>query len=146
MSHLPYRGIVAIPNDPSNEARALLLFQKYGVITLKEGVSTLASTRDIVENPQQLRFKELDAAQLPRVLPDAELVAITNDFITSAKLSIQEALIKEDKDSPYANIIVIRIKDKADPAFNQLMDVMHSNEVRDKTMQLFPKGAAIPAW
>lgn len=146
MSHLPYRGIVAIPNDPSNEARALLLLQKYGVITLKEGVSTLASTRDIVENPQQLRFKELDAAQLPRVLPDAELVAITNDFITSAKLSIQEALIKEDKDSPYANIIVIRIKDKADPAFNQLMDVMHSNEVRDKTMQLFPKGAAIPAW
>lgn len=138
--------IVAIPNDPSNEARALLLLQKAGLISLKSGVGVLATVNDIVSNSLHLQFKLLDAAQLPRVLKDADLVAITNDYVSNAGLSIKDALLKEGADSLYANVIVVNIQYKNNPLFKELIAVMHSKSVLDKTETLFPNGAAIPAW
>lgn len=143
---LQSNAIVAIPNDPSNEARALLLMQKQNLITLKQNVSTLATTRDIIKNPKHLQFKLLDAASLPRVLKDADLVAITNDYVQAAGLSITQALLKEDADSLYANIIAVRESDQDKPILQELAAVMHSKKVRMATEKIFPNKSAIPAW
>ncbi|TAK75477.1 MAG: D-methionine ABC transporter permease MetI [Gammaproteobacteria bacterium] len=146
LSALKTGDIIALPNDPSNEARSLLLLQKAGLITLNPRIGTLATINDIVENPKHLQFKLLDAAQLPRVLQDAALVAITNDYVGPAGLDIHQALLKEGPDSLYANVIVVRKADQHNPAFQQLTAVMHSRSVVEETKKIFPNGAAIAAF
>ena len=143
---IPEGGLVAIPNDPSNGGRALLILQKAGLIALKPNVGVYATINDITSNSRHLQFKLLDAAQLPRVLRDADLVAITNDFVGPAGLSIKQALIKEGADSPYANLIVVRKRDKAKPILQKLITIMHSQPVVNETKKIFPDGAAIEAW
>jgi D-methionine transport system substrate-binding protein len=139
-------AIVAIPNDPSNEARALLLLQKAGLIVLKQHADGSVSLHDVIRNPKQLQLKTMDAAQLPRALQDADLVALTNDYLAPAHRTIIDAVIKEGSDSQYANVIVVRASDQNDPSLKELVAVMHSPEVVAATNKLFPKGAAIPAW
>lgn len=113
LSQLKDRAVVAIPNDPSNEARALLLLQKADLIKLKAEVGINATILDITANPKQLQIKVLDAAGLPRVLPDVTLAAInTNYAIPAGLLPSRDALIIESKDSPYANVLVIRQDEK----------------------------------
>src|SRR5579883_91357 len=146
LSELKEGAVIAIPNDPSNEGRSLLLLQKAGLITLKPNAGTLATVNDIIENPKHFQFKLLDAAQLARVLQDADLVAITNDYVGPAGLSINQALLKEGPDSLYANVIVVREKSKDDPLFQKLVAVMHSETVLEATKKIFPNGAAIAAW
>jgi len=146
LSDLSQGDIVAIPNDPSNEARSLLLLQKAKLIKLKPNVGILASTNDIVSNPKKLKFKLLDAAQLPRVLQDADLVALTNDYVGPAGFTIDDAILKEGKDSLYANVIVVRTQDKNNPVFKDLVAVMHSKPVLNATQKIFPNGASIQAW
>lgn len=146
LNQLKDGAIIAIPNDPSNQGRSLLLLQKAGLISLKPGAGTLASLKDIITNPKQLQFKLLDAAQLPRVLKDAELVALTNDYISAVGFKTKQALLKEGSDSLYANIIVVREQNKDNPLFQKLIAVMHSKPVLEKTEELFPDGGAIPAW
>ncbi len=146
VSELKNNSIVALPNDPSNEGRALLLLQKARLIILKPAVGVVGTVNDITSNSLHLKFKLLDAAQLPRVLKDADLVAITNDYISNANLSIKDAVIKEGADSPYANVIVVNTQHRYNPLFKELIAVMHSKAVLDKTEALFPNGAAIPAW
>ncbi|RDI44823.1 Lipoprotein 28 [Aquicella lusitana] len=146
LSQLKEGAVIAIPNDPSNGGRALLILQKAGLIKLKAGSGTLATVRDITDNPRHLQFKVMDAAQLPRVLKDADLVAITNDFVGPAGLSIGQAVLKEGSDSPYANLIVVRDQDKTKPLIQTLVTVMHSKAVLHETEKVFPDGAAIPAW
>lgn len=144
LSALPDKGIIAIPNDPSNEARALLLLEKAGLISLKS--STNASLDDIASNPKQLKIKELDAAQLPRVLDDVDAAVINTTFAIPAGLSpTRDALFIEGKDSPYANLIVIRRDSNKKPQLEQFVKAMHSQAVVDKAKQLFGDGA-IPAW
>lgn len=146
ISQLKNGAIVAIPDDPSNEGRALLLLQKAGLIKLKPGSGLFGTPNDIISNPKHLQFKELTSAQLPRVLKDATLVGITNDFIDQAGLTPKDALLKEGSDSLYANVIVVRTKDKNRPIFKKLIAAMHSKKVKQITEKLFPHGAAIPAW
>lgn len=146
LSQLKKGAIVALPNDPSNGGRSLLILQKQGLISLKAGANEFATIRDITNNPYQLHFKLLDAAQLPRVLKDADLVAITNDFIGPTGLNISQAIIKESSDSPYANLIVVREDQKINDSFKQLISVMHSKAVLAETQKFYPNGAAIPAW
>jgi len=146
LSQLKMGSMVAIPNDPSNGGRALLILEKIGIIKLKAGIGTLATVSDIISNTYHLKFIMLDAAQLPRVLKDADLVAITNDFVNSSGLSIKQALVKEGSDSPYANLIVVRTQDKENPVWKKLVAVMHSQPVLLETEKIFPNGAAIPAW
>jgi YaeC family lipoprotein len=146
LSQLPYGAVVAIPNDPSNEGRALSLFAAQGLITLKPGVGIMGTVNDVVSNPHGLTFNTLDAAQLPRVFKDAVLVALPNDYDDAAGFKPNQALFHEGPDVPYANIIVVQDKRKNDPVFQKLVDVMHSKPVYDETIKLFPNGAAIPAW
>ncbi len=146
LSDLKSGSVVAVPNDPSNEGRALLLLQQAKIITLKKGVGLFGTLHDIVGNPLHLHFKSLDAAQLPRVLKDAALVGLTNDYVVPAGLHVSDALLKEGSNSPYANVIVVRTKDKDKPIFKKLIAVMHSKPVVNATLKLFPNGAAIKAW
>lgn len=146
LGQLTDKAIVAIPNDPSNEARALLLLQKAGLIQLRPGADITAVIEDIAENPKQLTIKEVDAAQLPRVLPDVDLAAINTNYAMEAGLMpSKDGLIVEDANSPYANLVVVRIADKNDPRFLKLVAALHSAEVLHEAQTLF-QGQAIPAW
>lgn len=146
LADLPNGAVVAIPNDPSNEGRALLLMQKAGLIQLKPGSGLLGTVEDIVYNPRRLQIKTLDSAQLPRVFQDADLVALNNDFVKPAGFTLNQALFKEDKNAPYGNIIVVRTQDKNRPVFKELISAVHSKPVLDATEKAYPDGAAIPAF
>lgn len=146
INQIPDKAIVAIPNDPSNETRALILLQQGGLITLKSNPNETLSPLDIEKNPKHLQFKELDAAQLPRVLPDVDLAVINTNFALLAGLNPKDnALLKESASSPYANVVVVRADKKNAPKFQQLLEALHSPEVLEKAKQLF-KNQAIPAW
>lgn len=144
LSEIPDNAIIAVPNDPSNEARALLLLKNAGLVTLKDNKNS--SVDDILDNPKHLRFKELDAAQLPRVLPDVDAAVINTTFALPAGLTpAKDALFVEDKDSPYANIIVIRTDSKKKKQLELFVKALNSNEVREKAKSMFGD-AAIVAW
>ena len=144
LANLPANALIALPNDPSNEARALLLMQKAGLITLKTRQN--ATVADIATNPKKLRFKELDAAQLPRVLPDVDAAIINTTFAIPAGLSpSRDALFLESKDSPYANLIVIRNNSTKKAQLELLVKALNSQEVKDKAHELFGD-SAIVAW
>ena len=137
---------IAIPNDPSNEARALLLLEKAGVIQLKEGISTNATRRDIVSNPKKLDIKELDAAELPRTLDDVAIAVINSNYAIAAGLSPEKnAIFLESRNSPHANIIVVRKQDENNPKLKALVAALHSQAVLNTATELF-NGGAIPAW
>lgn len=136
---------VAISNDPSNQTRALLLLERAGVIGLEKNVEN-ASIHNIKDNPFKLQFKELDAAQLPRVLNDVDIAAInTNYAMMAGLLPSKDAFFMEKANSPYANVIVIREKDKNLIKYKSLARALHSPEVLEKAKELF-KGQAIKAW
>ena len=137
---------VAIPNDPSNGARALLLLQKQGLITLKDPSNILATSRDIVDNPKKLRFRELEAATLPRVLPDVDLALINTNYALEAGLNpVADALFIEGADSPYANLVATTEAKKSSEAVGKLMKALNSAQVK-QFIQTKYKGAIVPAF
>jgi len=145
LSQLKEGAQIAVPNDPSNEARALLLLQKAGLIELKSGVGTDASLQDIVKNTRNFKIVELDAAELPRSLSDVSLAAINTTFVIPAGLSPKQALLLESTDSPYANLIVVRTKDRDLPKVKDLVKAYQSPEVAAEAKKFFGD-SAIPAW
>ncbi|EKO3570188.1 methionine ABC transporter substrate-binding lipoprotein MetQ, partial [Vibrio metschnikovii] len=100
---------VAVPNDPTNLGRSLLLLQQQGLITLRDDIGLLATVRDITDNPKNLRIMELDAAQLPRALDDVALAIINTTYASSINLTPEkDGIFVEDKNSPYVNLLVAR--------------------------------------
>ncbi|MFY0990489.1 MetQ/NlpA family ABC transporter substrate-binding protein [Halomonas sp. C05BenzN] len=142
---LPERAIIALPNDPSNEGRALILMHNEGLIELDDPTNLEATPIDVTGNPRDFRFREIEAAQLPRVLPDVDMAFINNTFAQPAGLSLDDALIKEGPESPYVNLIVVRGGDEEREAIRQLVQAYQSDEVAAKAEELF-KGSAIPGW
>lgn len=137
---------VAIPNDPTNEGRALLLLQQAGLIQLKEEAGLQAEPGDIVSNPKQLHFIELDAADLPRAFQEVGLAVLnTNYAIPAGLLPSKDALFLEDKDSLYANLIVVRKADAEKEWVQELVASFQSEAVQQKAYALF-QGEAIAAW
>lgn len=137
---------IAIPNDPSNEARALLLLQAQGLITLDRSNNLNATLVNIKKNPKQLQFIEVDAAMLPRSLPDVAAAVINTNYALEAKLNpTKDALALEDKDSPYANIIAIRIGDDTRPDLIALKEAMTSDKMRTFIQKTY-KGAVLPSF
>ncbi len=146
LSGLPNQSLVAIPNDTSNEGRALLLLQKAKLIKLNKDAGLYATPKDIIENPKKLTFTELDASQIPRSLPDVTLAAINTNYAVASGLSpAKDALFLEGKDSPYANIIVIRKNSTDDIRMKQLVEALQSDDVLKTAKQVF-NNQAIPAW
>ncbi|WP_091653177.1 MetQ/NlpA family ABC transporter substrate-binding protein [Micromonospora pallida] len=132
LADLPNKGVVAIPNDPSNSGRALNLLAANGVITLKDGAGVKATTRDIVDNPKQLEFRELEAAQLPRSLDDTAASVINGNYAIDAGLTpATDALaLEKGADNPYANLVVVRDGGDSDPRVQKLEELLHSPEVK----------------
>lgn len=137
---------VAIPNDPSNGGRALLLLAKQGLIELKDPKSLTPTPLDVVKNPKKLKFKELEAPLLPRALSDVDLALINTNYAIEAKLNpTKDALFIEGKDSPYANIVAAR-KDRANSVeITKLMQALRSEDVK-KFLQDKYQGAVVPAF
>ncbi|MBR2515206.1 MAG: MetQ/NlpA family ABC transporter substrate-binding protein, partial [Halomonas sp.] len=142
---LPDGAQIALPNDPSNEGRALILMHNKGLITLNDPSNLEATPIDIAENPRNFRFREIEAAQLPRVLPDVDLAFINNTFAQPAGLHLDDALIKEGPESPYVNLIAVRGGDEEREDIRQLVDAYQRDEVIAKAEELF-KGGAVPGW
>lgn len=146
LEELPAGSKFAIPNDPTNGGRVLLLLQAKGLIKLKDGGTLKASPIDIVENPKKLEIVELDAAQLPRSLDDVTVAAINTNFALEAGLDpVKDAIAREDADSPYANIIVVRKADKDKPWVAKLVKSYNSPEVKEFILTKF-KNAVVPAF
>lgn len=145
ISDLPQSSTIAIPNDATNEGRALLLLQEAGIIRLKKEAGIYGTPADITENPRQIRFQELDAAQVARSLPDVDAAVINTNYATASGLDLAKALYHENRNSPYANIIVIRGDEQNDPRMKQLMAAYQSEAVKKAAQRIF-KDQAIPAW
>lgn len=139
-------SVVVIPNDASNNNRALLLLQKAGLIKLKEG-ATSPRLVDIIENPKKLEILELEAPQLPRVLDDAKvsLSIINNNFAGQAGLLLKDAVFAEDKESPYVNLIVTRDENKDSDKIKKFVESYQSEEVEKVAADVF-KGGAVKGW
>jgi D-methionine transport system substrate-binding protein len=139
-------AVVAIPNDPTNGGRALLLLQKAGLITLEDESKITATPRDIAENPRNLDFKELEAATLPRILNQVDMALINTNYALEAGLNPTEgALVIEGSDSPYVNILVARPDNKDSDAMKKLAAALNSEEVRTFILDNY-EGAVVPAF
>ena len=122
---------IAVPNDPSNSARALILLQKQGLITLRDSSNIMATAHDVVSNPKHLRIRELEAATLPRVLDDVDLALINTNYALSAGLSpTRDALFIEGPNSPYANLVAARPDNVNSPAIQKLVAALRSPAVK----------------
>ena len=137
---------IAVPNDPTNGGRALLLLQKQGLIKLRADAGLKATPLDIVDNPKKLKIVELDAAQIPRSLGDVDAAAINTNFAMEAGLKPkQDAIAIEDPKGPYVNIIAIREADRNKPWVAKLVAAYHSPEVKQYIETKFG-GAVITSW
>ena len=131
VNDLPDGASIAIPNDPSNGGRALLLLEKNGLIKLKEGTNPVkAVISDIAENPKHLNLIELEAPQLPRALEDCDGSVINGGYVVSAGLDPKSAIAEEDNTSPYVNIIAANEKDKDNPAYKKFVKIFQTDATR----------------
>ncbi|WP_379967817.1 MetQ/NlpA family ABC transporter substrate-binding protein [Ectobacillus sp. sgz5001026] len=122
---------IGIPNNPSNEYRALTLLQQQGLIKLKDGITTYQATpKDIVENPKKLQFVEAEAPTLARSLQDLDGAIINTNVVLEAKIDPKSALFREDKNSPYANVIVVRKGDENREEIKKLDAALTTPEVK----------------
>ncbi|KXG83207.1 MetQ/NlpA family ABC transporter substrate-binding protein [Pseudomonas mosselii] len=146
LDELPSGATVVIPNDATNGGRALLLLDKAGVIKLKDSKNILSTVKDITGNDKKLKFRELEAATIPRVLTQVDLALINTNYALEAKLNPEkDALVIEGSDSPYVNILVARPDNKDADAMKKLAAALHSPEVKQFITEKY-KGAVIPAF
>ena len=129
LSELEDGATIAVPNDPTNESRALDILVKEGLLTFKD--VDFKTVVDIIENPKNLKIKELDAPQLPRVLDEVDAAIINTNYALSANLNpLKDAIVLESKDSPYANIIVVKKGNENKDSIKALNEVINSNEIK----------------
>lgn len=137
---------IAIPNDVTNGGRALLLLEKYDLIKLDNNAGILATKEDIIENPKNLKIKELEASALPRILNDVDVAVINGNYALEAGLiPTKDSILLEEKDSPYANIIAIRNGEEKQDRFIKLMKVLQSEKIK-KYIEENYNGGIIPAF
>lgn len=146
LDELPSGSLIGIPNDPTNGGRALLLLQSAGLIRLDPAAGITATPLDVVENPRRLRFQELEAAQLPRALPDLAAAVINTNYALEAGLNpIEDALVIEGADSPYVNVLAVRSEQAQDPALQALARALTGETVRTFLLERY-LGAVVPAF
>lgn len=146
LGELAEGATVGIPNDPTNGGRALLVLAKEGLIKVNPEVGLKAGPADITENPKNIKFAELDAAQLPRSLDDVDAAVINTNYAMEAGLHPKtDAIAIEGSESPYANVIVVRSADKDAPWVKTLVEAYHDDSIKAFINEEF-KGALIPSW
>nr|WP_314993877.1 MetQ/NlpA family ABC transporter substrate-binding protein [uncultured Treponema sp.] len=147
LSELKSGDMIAIPNDPTNEARALLLLAAQNIITLRADAGLAATPQDITENPLKLVFREIEAATLPRILADVAAAVINGNYAIPAGLSAsKDGLLVEGKDSPYANVIAVKQGNENDPRIQALLKALQSDKVRAYIIEKYPNGEVVPAF
>ena len=140
---------IAVPNDTTNEARALLLLEYLGLIKLRENVGLEATVNDIVENPKNLKIVEIEAAQLPRSLPDVDMAVINGNYAIDAGLNVgTDALAIEDAESPtiktyYSNVLAVKVGDEGREDLQALAAALLSPEVKAFIESTY-EGAVVP--
>lgn len=123
---------IAVPNDATNEARALLLLQAKGYIKLKDGAGITATVNDIAENPKNIKFNEVEAAQLPNVLKDVDYAVINSNYAIPANLNpVKDSLLIEDSASSYGNILAVKEGNENTPKIKALKAALESKKVAD---------------
>lgn len=144
---IPEGALIAIPNDPTNGGRGLMLLERAGLLKLKEGVGIKATPKDIAENPKKIEIRELEAAQLPRSLADVDAAAITMNYVMSAGLDVKKQnIFLEPKDEPLAvMIIAARKKDKDKPEYKDFVKAYQSESVKKFIADKY-KGTIEPAF
>ncbi|NLP45847.1 MAG: ABC transporter substrate-binding protein [Epulopiscium sp.] len=146
LDELPDGATISIPNDPTNEARALALLHRNGLIEMNDLNNLSATIIDIKSNPKNFKFQEIDAAMLSRTLDDVEAAVINTNFALAAELNpANDALAIEDADSPYANVLTIRKGDENRKELQLLKEVLMSDLVKDFINEKY-KGAIIPVF
>lgn len=141
---IPDGATIAIPNDPTNEGRALLLLESAGLITLSEDAGIEAVPSDVVDNPHNFRFSEIEAASLPRVLDDADAAVINGNYaIPAGLIATRDGLYVEGGDSPYVNVIAVKSGNENNEAVQALVEALKSDEVADFVAQNYPNGEVI---
>lgn len=146
LEDLPDSAVIAVPNDATNEGRALLLLEAQGLITLDDSSNLTATPNNIVDNPKNLEFQELEAATIPSVLADVDLAVINSNYALGAGLNpTTDALAIGSSDSPYVNVLVVKEGNENNEAIQALVDALHSDTIRDYITETFD-GAVVPAF
>ena len=144
LSDIPNGAVIAIPNDPTNEGRALLLLQSAGLIKLKENAGLEAIPLDIVENPKNLKFSEIEAATLPRILSDVDAAVINGNYAIPAGLvATRDGLFVEGADSPYVNVIAVKAGNENNPAVKALVEALKSDKVKAYVAEHYKNGEVV---
>ena len=148
LSTLEKGDVIAVPNDTTNEARALLLLQDNGILTLKDGVGLEATVRDIVDNPNEIEIQELEAAQVPRVKDEVAFVVLNGNYALEAGFSVaKDAVAYEQADSEaaktYVNVIAVKEGNESNEAVSALVDVLKSDEIAEYINNTYD-GGVIP--
>ena len=148
LSELAEGDVIAVPNDTTNEARALLLLQDNDVITLKDGAGLTATVNDILENPHGIEIKELEAAQVPRVKDEVAFVVLNGNYALEAGLSVgQDSIAYELSDSEaaktYVNIIAVKEGNEGNEGIKALVDILKSDDIKNYINETYD-GAVIP--
>ncbi|KAE9540347.1 MetQ/NlpA family lipoprotein [Ursidibacter maritimus] len=146
VSELVEGATVAVPNDPSNLARALILLEKQGLIKLKDNTNLFSTSLDIVENPKNLKIKEVDTSVAAKALDDVDLAVVNNTYAGQVGLNATEhGVFVESKDSPYVNIIVARTNNKDSEAVKNFVKAYQTEEVYQEAQKHFKDGV-VKGW
>ena len=146
LDELADSAVIGIPNDPTNEGRALLLLEAQGLITLDDSSNLSATPNNIVDNPKNLQFEEIEAQNLPSSRPDLDLAVINSNYALGAGLNpTTDALAIESSDSPYVNVLVVKEGNEDNAAVQALVEALHSDTIRDFITEEFD-GAVVPAF
>ena len=137
---------VAIPNDPTNGGRALLILQSAGLIGLKDGGNITSTVQDVEKNDKHLQFVELEAAQIPRSLDDTDLACVNTNYAIPAGLNPQkDSILVESKDSPYANVMAVRQGDENNETYKKVLEIYQSEPIKKFIEEHF-QGTILPAF
>lgn len=146
LEDLPDGATIAVPNDATNEGRALLLLESQGLIKLADSSNLSATPNDIAENPKNLKFKEIEAAYIPSMVSEVDLAVINSNYAMGAGYNpVEDSLAIESSDSPYVNILAVKEGNENNEAVQALIKVLQSDAIRDFINEEFG-GAVVPAF
>lgn len=144
LAELKNGATIAIPNDPTNEGRALLLLQSAGLIKLDENAGITATPQNVVENPKNIKFHEIEAASLPRVLLDVDAAVINGNYAIPAGLSANtDGLVVEGADSPYVNVVAVKDGNENSEKITALVKALQSEEIAEFIAERYPNGEVV---
>lgn len=147
LKDLKKKATIAIPNDPTNEGRALLLLESAGLITLKADAGITATPLDIAKNPLKLKFREIEAASLPRTLNDVDAAVINGNYAIPAGLSAtKDGLFVEGSSSPYVNVIAVKSGNENKPEIKALVNALKSEKVKNYIAEKYPNGEVVTVY